>query len=60
MSMVLSQDGTRIAFDKAGSGPPAILVGGAFTRLKGQIRVARNGARGGCYAICNRSSFDRN
>lgn len=30
MSHVVSQDGTRIAFERAGSGPPLILVDGAF------------------------------
>ncbi len=30
MSHVVSQDGTRIAFECAGSGPPLILVDGAF------------------------------
>ena len=31
--MVFSKDGTRIAFDKAGSGPPVILVGGAAPQM---------------------------
>ena len=30
MSTVRSSDGTRIGFDRSGSGPPLILVGGAF------------------------------
>jgi pimeloyl-ACP methyl ester carboxylesterase len=30
MSQVTSKDGTKIAFDKQGEGPPVILVGGAF------------------------------
>jgi pimeloyl-ACP methyl ester carboxylesterase len=30
MEEVLSSDGTRIAFDRTGEGPPLILVGGAF------------------------------
>lgn len=30
MSHVTSKDGTQIAFDKQGDGPPLILVGGAF------------------------------
>ncbi|HEY0989012.1 MAG TPA: alpha/beta hydrolase, partial [Kofleriaceae bacterium] len=30
MQKVRSHDGTRIAFEVAGSGPPLILVGGAF------------------------------
>jgi pimeloyl-ACP methyl ester carboxylesterase len=30
MSTVLSPDGTEIAFDRLGDGPPVVLVGGAF------------------------------
>jgi len=30
MQQVTSKDGTRIAFDRLGEGPPVILVGGAF------------------------------
>ena len=30
MPVVVSRDGTRIAYDKAGSGPPVILIDGAF------------------------------
>jgi hypothetical protein len=30
MRQVVSKEGTRIAFDRAGKGPPLILVGGAF------------------------------
>src|SRR5213593_1601936 len=30
MKTVRSQDGTRVAFDRTGDGPPVILVGGAF------------------------------
>jgi pimeloyl-ACP methyl ester carboxylesterase len=31
MNTVTSKDGTRIAFDKAGSGPTLVIVGGAFS-----------------------------
>ena len=31
METVTSQDGTRIAFDRIGQGPPVVLVGGAFS-----------------------------
>jgi hypothetical protein len=31
MSGVRSSDGTKIAFDVIGSGPPVVLVGGAFS-----------------------------
>jgi pimeloyl-ACP methyl ester carboxylesterase len=31
MNTVISKDGTRIAFDRAGSGPPVVIVGGAFS-----------------------------
>jgi pimeloyl-ACP methyl ester carboxylesterase len=31
METVRSKDGTRIAFDRTGEGPPVILVGGAFS-----------------------------
>ncbi|HEX5850195.1 MAG TPA: alpha/beta hydrolase [Rubrobacter sp.] len=30
MNSVISRDGTRIAYDELGGGPPVILVGGAF------------------------------
>ena len=30
MRTVVSRDGTRIAFDRCGTGPPVVLVGGAF------------------------------
>ena len=30
MEKVTSKDGTRIAFDRSGEGPPVVLVGGAF------------------------------
>jgi hypothetical protein len=31
MNTVHSNDGTSIAFDRLGQGPPVILVGGAFS-----------------------------
>lgn len=34
MEKVISKDGTRIAFDCSGEGPPVILVGGAFSYRK--------------------------
>ncbi len=30
MEQVTARDGTKIAFDRLGGGPPVILVGGAF------------------------------
>ncbi|WP_149263540.1 alpha/beta fold hydrolase [Actinomadura sp. K4S16] len=40
---VISADGTRIAYDVIGSGPPLVLVGGAFShrRWKGFVELAR-------------------
>ena len=35
MEHVISRDGTKIAFDRSGEGPPVILVGGAFTSYNG-------------------------
>jgi Alpha/beta hydrolase family len=42
MNMVTAQDGTRIAFDRVGDGPPLIVVGGAFSyrRWKGLLQLA--------------------
>ena len=34
MEKVTSKDGTEIAFDRSGEGPPVILVGGAFSYRK--------------------------
>jgi hypothetical protein len=40
---VRSQDGTRIAYDQLGAGPPVILVGGAFSyrRYKATVELAQ-------------------
>ncbi len=42
MSTVTSADGTRIAYDRTGSGDPLVLVGGAFSyrRYPGQVKLA--------------------
>lgn len=42
MTSVRSQDGTTIAYDRVGSGPPLIIVGGAFSyrRWKGFVQLA--------------------
>ena len=42
METVRSQDGTKIAFDRSGEGPPVILVGGAFSwrGWKGFVELA--------------------
>lgn len=42
METIESRDGTRIAFDRIGQGPPVILVGGAFSwrRWKGFVELA--------------------
>jgi pimeloyl-ACP methyl ester carboxylesterase len=42
VSTVRSKDGTEIAFDRSGEGPPLIVVGGAFSdrRWKGFVRLA--------------------
>jgi hypothetical protein len=43
MKTVPSQDGTRIAFDRSGHGPPLIVVGGAFSyrRWGGIVKLAQ-------------------
>jgi len=42
MNIVQSKDGTTIAFDRLGQGPPAIMVGGAFSyrKYKGAVQLA--------------------
>jgi pimeloyl-ACP methyl ester carboxylesterase len=42
MIAVTSVDGTRIAYDRTGSGDPLVLVGGAFSyrRYSGQVKLA--------------------
>ena len=42
MHTVTSADGTLIAYDRTGSGPPLVLVGGAFSyrRYPGQVKLA--------------------
>ena len=42
MNAVRSEDGTRIAYDRTGHGPPLIVVGGAFSfrRWKGLLQLA--------------------
>ena len=42
MHAVTSPDGTRIAYDRTGTGDPLVLVGGAFSyrRYPGQVRLA--------------------
>ncbi len=35
LAFATSNDGTRIAFEKAGSGPPLVIVGGALSRRDG-------------------------
>jgi alpha-beta hydrolase superfamily lysophospholipase len=42
MSSVTSADGTRIGYDRTGSGDPLVLVGGAFSyrRYPGQVKLA--------------------
>lgn len=42
MNTATSQDGTKIAYDRTGSGDPVILIGGAFSyrRYPGQIKLA--------------------
>ena len=41
MNTVRSQDGTTIAFDRTGEGPPVILVGGAFQHRAIDASVAQ-------------------
>lgn len=41
MPSVISQDGTTIAFDQAGAGPPLILVGGMFEQRAMDSETAR-------------------
>jgi pimeloyl-ACP methyl ester carboxylesterase len=42
MKTVTSADGTLIAYDRTGTGPPLVLVGGAFSyrRYPGQVKLA--------------------
>lgn len=42
MHTVLSRDGTKIAYDRAGRGPSLVLVGGAFSyrRFPGMVKLA--------------------
>jgi pimeloyl-ACP methyl ester carboxylesterase len=42
MNTVTSADGTTIAYDRLGAGPPLVLVGGAFSyrRYRGQVKLA--------------------
>ena len=42
MTSVRSQDGTSIAYDRVGNGPPLIVIGGAFSyrRWKGFVQLA--------------------
>ena len=39
MRTVVSADGTKIAFDLAGDGPPVILIVGAFKRVGPGVRL---------------------
>jgi hypothetical protein len=41
METVISNDGTRIAFDRYGTGPPIVLVGGAFQYRAFDPRTAK-------------------
>jgi pimeloyl-ACP methyl ester carboxylesterase len=41
MHQVTSQDGTRIAYDKAGKGPPLILINGALAARSGGSELAQ-------------------
>ncbi|MFC5651180.1 hypothetical protein ACFPYJ_19120 [Paenibacillus solisilvae] len=42
MYKLISKDGTKIAYDKAGQGPALIMVAGAFSYRKfpGQVQLA--------------------
>ena len=40
MDSVTSADGTRIAFDRTGDGPPMILVAGALSTRAGAADIA--------------------
>ena len=42
MNTVTSPDGTKIAYDRSGSGEPVVLIGGAFSyrRYPGQVKLA--------------------
>ncbi len=42
METIRSKDGTTIAFDRTGTGPPVVLVGGAFSwrAWKGFVELA--------------------
>jgi pimeloyl-ACP methyl ester carboxylesterase len=59
MPQVISQDGTPIAFDRVGEGPPLILVVGAFNdRTKGAPLAAALAARHTVFAYDRRGRGD--
>src|SRR5690606_13559880 len=45
MEKVISKDGTTIAFDKLGAGPPLILVGGSFEQRAMESETSRLAAQ---------------
>jgi pimeloyl-ACP methyl ester carboxylesterase len=59
MDHLLSKDGTRIAFDRAGAGPPVIIVVGAFNhRATGAPLAAALAARFTTYSYDRRGRGD--
>lgn len=56
MEKVISKDGTVIAFDRSGEGPPVIVVGGAFSHRKYPDLVRLAGLLAGCFTVIN---YDR-
>lgn len=56
MEKVTSRDGTVIAFDRAGEGPPVVVVGGAFNHRRHPFSVRLAGLLGGRFTVI---SYDR-
>jgi alpha-beta hydrolase superfamily lysophospholipase len=56
MESVISRDGTTIAYDRAGEGPPVILVGGAFSYRRFPKTVALAEQLAGRFSVIN---YDR-
>jgi pimeloyl-ACP methyl ester carboxylesterase len=56
MSTVTSQDGTTIAYQRTGDGPPLVLVGGALNNMKFGVNTPLVKALAGAFTVYN---YDR-